>query len=731
MNNQIKNQVQSIFVLVLFFILAFVQGMDVAPLELTGTENAPQSRTSQSSSDKFVLRSRVLANTTSSMSTQSNTAPTQKVIEVVAENEVLVTYFNDAVYSIILDSEISGYAGNRVYSGKIKGEPFLSLVAVLNEKGDIYLTMDNVSTGKSYTLSSEVAGNIVIQEIAHSSKKSHMYTETLPLTIDTAKLSTPRNSALPSGVEFSPESCPEILFSNRMPCDGSTIDVMVLYDTTSKAKKGTQMNSFAESCVQKMNLALKNSQITEFTMRLVHVEAVNITHNSTYEGMLEILKSFSNADLTTGVYGDIKNLRNTCGADLVTCFVDHQANDGLGGVGWSLRETYKAWFADYGYNVVDVDAATSGHTYTHELGHNMGAGHSRTQASQRGPQYYVNGAAPASETDYPNDYSAGYQNIEKSAYTIMAYNFDGTGTGNPGNIYDLELPVFSAPRNYTYNGVSYTIGAANANNTQIIKEQWAYVSNFRTSTSPINPTEETNLCAGMSMPSLSVTVTSNGVESAYSFLKKPSLRFEYMDPYTLKTKKISLKIYNFQKGITSISSWVNSSPQLFDKRLYNRSKRDSYTSSFISSSDAFFQTYPASLSARFNDKTLPNGRVYQITGLSYPFVNPVISALTETPDPYVYTLTGMNFGRTTPKVWIEYKQKGKIKRQSLRVSGAYSKDSVTKSKIMSSKTGVSEVLIKFPKKWMYNLKRPVSEDGYYELVLSNGKGMVAISITFQ
>lgn len=123
----------------------------------------------------------------------------------------------------------------------------------------------------------------------------------------------------------------------------------------------------------------------------------------------------------------------------------------------SLHEGYDS--AGCGFNACQIRSVDIAHTMTHEVGHNMGAGHGDKQADSPGPQYYT--------------YSSGYYFTASGTkyHTIMAYDSDGYGN------YYREVPYFSSP-NYRYEGVA--VGTADKNdNTRTLCENWQMVANNR------------------------------------------------------------------------------------------------------------------------------------------------------------------------------------------------------------------------------------------------------------
>ena len=164
----------------------------------------------------------------------------------------------------------------------------------------------------------------------------------------------------------------------------------------------------------------------------------------------------------------VKTKRNEVGADIVTTLIDTGSAGGTTGLGFSLRNTNFAAFSEAAYNVCAVRAVASSHTMTHEVGHNIGAGHATAVAdsSIRGPQLY--------------EYSAGhyFTGTDGVAYhTIMAYNSDGYG-----NHYSAA-PFFSSP-DFTYQGTP--VGDAMHDNVRTIQQTYLAASKWRAQQVPMS-----------------------------------------------------------------------------------------------------------------------------------------------------------------------------------------------------------------------------------------------------
>lgn len=234
----------------------------------------------------------------------------------------------------------------------------------------------------------------------------------------------------------------------------TTIDIMIVYDSTAKAWVDNHggMNLFAQDAVARMNQAMHDSNI-DLDFNLVHTESISYSH-STLDNDLSALVGNS------GVFANVHELRNTYGADLVAMLVDTGSVYGAVGLGYSLRYTWGQ--PDYGLTVSAIQTVAITHTMTHEVGHNLGAGHSKNQLSEPGPNSYL------------NSYSAGWYFTGTSGtkyHTIMAYNDDGYGH------YYNEAPIFSSPL-INYSG-STAGDAQDGDNARCIREMMGVVAAYQ------------------------------------------------------------------------------------------------------------------------------------------------------------------------------------------------------------------------------------------------------------
>ncbi|WP_428235679.1 zinc-dependent metalloprotease [Gracilimonas sp.] len=223
--------------------------------------------------------------------------------------------------------------------------------------------------------------------------------------------------------------------------DSITIDLMLVY--TDSAESWANSSGFGNIefvLAQSMNLsqtALDNSE-TGIELRLAHV------HKTIYRGdnnedidagthlrrftQNEDNPSFGQSnDEYNGYMEEVHDLRDEYGADLVALIM---SEPNTGGIAWVLNSVEGSPIR--GFSVNRVQQVASNYTLVHEIGHNMGNSHSRTQSQ-----------AAASESGALFHYSVGFQNIPASYVTVMAYN-------EPGQQLQ-EAPIFASP-NLMFNG---------------------------------------------------------------------------------------------------------------------------------------------------------------------------------------------------------------------------------------------------------------------------------------
>ena len=357
-------------------------------------------------------------------------------------DELEVVLFADVALNVRLVERTPSRGGRQTFLATVDGYGETRNAVVVASAAGVQIDVQDYRRGRVYTVASGCGGVTVSEQDPRGGR---------------------RTCACATGPSAATAGAPALAQSVQSS-DNPYVDVMIAYDTMAAAYAESTLGgitNFAETCVQKMNTALANTGLdARFRFRLVGVYAApgNAGGSISY-----VLNSIVSAGVTLNGYNwsELEDARSACGADVVSVLVDNYSAYGTTGSGYSYSPGNAADFADSAYNACLIRAVAQGHTMTHEVGHNMGAGHAtEVDPSQitPGPQYY--------------GYSAGHYFTAngRSYCTIMAYNFDGFG-----NSYD-EVPYFSSP-DHTYCGVP--VGDAFHDNSRTLANTFRAVSEFR------------------------------------------------------------------------------------------------------------------------------------------------------------------------------------------------------------------------------------------------------------
>lgn len=216
--------------------------------------------------------------------------------------------------------------------------------------------------------------------------------------------------------------------------DTVTIDILVLYTTS--AREWTQANpalgSINVALAQAFNLsqqALDLSQ-TAIKLRPVHITETTFTEEGTASSsILSYLSAKAGDTRNWGVPSNLyflldeaHTLRDLHGADLVALMAN--VTD-TGGIAWLLSS--HSGSQEFGFSLNNIRQTHFTYTLVHEIGHNMGNAHGRTQSSQ-----------PAGILGGLNPYSTGFRwtaPTETGYVTVMHYESAGF----------QRTPYFSSP----------------------------------------------------------------------------------------------------------------------------------------------------------------------------------------------------------------------------------------------------------------------------------------------
>ncbi len=244
------------------------------------------------------------------------------------------------------------------------------------------------------------------------------------------------------------------------------VDVLVAFDNGAKAWvenewDGDTLEECADAAVQRMNMVLANSGLgNTYSYRLAGVTVVDDTASA-------VDYALGHECYGLDAWARVRAAREICGADIVTALVDLGPTfTGTRGVSYGLTRGYNgriASFAALAFNACHIRSTFAEYTMVHEVGHNLGAGHSDLNNNYEGraSQYC--------------DYAAGlhFANSTGGLFrTVMGYV-----DGSDGRRY-APTPYFSSP---TLKPVEHDVylGTPTNDNVRVLGETCSAVSQFR------------------------------------------------------------------------------------------------------------------------------------------------------------------------------------------------------------------------------------------------------------
>ena len=377
-------------------------------------------------------------------------------------DELELALFDDVTLELMLVEETPSPLGGKSFLARVGGYEGVCN-AVVHQTGDgLQVDVQSYKTGKVYTIYSTAEGVKVSELVSEGVQcceelKVPEGVGKVPRVMDEVKIVIGGGTSEKDEKETEKESA-----------SGETyVDLLIVYEKGAAewAAFNGGVTNFAEVSVQKMNTAIANTGLDKkFRFRLAGVKTVEAEgYKDSGASFNQILNAIVRDQEWNGYqWGNVQLMREAVGADIVCILTDTGSEYGTTGSGYSYTQDGAEDFSQFAYCCCSIRAVAQGHTMTHEVGHNMGAGHSDKMANEdnRGPQFY--------------EYSSGYYFYvgERGYYTIMAYNADGYG-----NTYN-SVPYFSSP-DYFYEGVA--VGDATHDNTRTLANNFAAVAAFRAS----------------------------------------------------------------------------------------------------------------------------------------------------------------------------------------------------------------------------------------------------------
>lgn len=307
-----------------------------------------------------------------------------------------------------------------------------------------------------------------------------------------------------------------------------TIDVMVVYDNKSVeylSQKGVSQKLFAADLVNKIAVPFANSNI-DVTYNLAHVMAIDYTTVAGTDGM-----NMKQDLIAVAGNSDVKRERISHNADLVQFIVNierPQYGKWMSGIAYEPCRTNAnavsvACSKKYAYSVSsiqDIDHASIALTASHEIGHNLGAGHATTQ------NFGVN------QTSNHGYYFTGSDEV--GYHTVMSYK----------KASSTRIPFFSTPC-LKYKGTA--VGSDAANNTSEIANNIGIVANYYGEQQSYTAPESNECPQSRSATAAADTTESTTTTSEQSHIKKtaPSQASQLA---ALKSKAGSTNEYQTKSG---------------------------------------------------------------------------------------------------------------------------------------------------------------------------------------
>lgn len=303
-----------------------------------------------------------------------------------SSQRVRIDFFPDVSFTVNFDRvERQGRAVS--WSGKVEGLAGSS--ATFLAAGSVVMASVNPGDGKVYQIRTDESGKQWSVEIDQSLFPNDER--------DSVPVATPEPTAVADSNTIASD-------------DGSTIDVLVLYTTAARMAAGgtTAIQQLAQLGIAETNTSYSNSAIIQ---RVRLVAALEVAYSEASAG---IATDLSRMRITSdGFLDEASTLRESYGADIVSLWVDTaEATCGVGYVLPNVTSTPTA-LSTAGFNVVELDCATGNYTFGHEMGHNMGANHAKSDLD-------TSGDAPVGVFPYSNGYkqTGGTDRFR----SVMAYN---------------------------------------------------------------------------------------------------------------------------------------------------------------------------------------------------------------------------------------------------------------------------------------------------------------------
>jgi hypothetical protein len=409
---------------------------------------APGATETSQAADPRVQRARTVTIDTGHLNAMLGAAPLQldtagRIIGTPAQ--LTLNLFDDVEIHLVKLDQHRNEQGHVVWLGGVVDDPLGSATIVI-DGGDVSASI--VAHGRSITVFPAGDGAHVVREIRERSSREWLDPTQRPLS----------DAIRPPRPPAEGPSAPRML--ERSSADAqTTLRVLIVY-TPKAATNIANMGAAISLAMADLNATLANSQIS-VQGQLVGVERVNYTEGSATDN--QILNDATNG---VGDFARIQQMRAVVQADLVAVLASY-ANTSCG-LAWINDDADQfpnsiGALVRYGVSLTNSSGGCLPSTFTHEVGHNLGANHDR---------FVVTNDVPG-----PQGYNYGYIDTTAKFRDVMAYDDECDSL----SILCPRIQYYSNP-SINYNG--RPIGVPDndpkaANNSRKIREIAPTIARFR------------------------------------------------------------------------------------------------------------------------------------------------------------------------------------------------------------------------------------------------------------
>lgn len=386
--------------------------------------------------------------------------------------------FEDVTVTGILENATSPGPGRMIYRGHLQGEA-----------GSYFLLASQ---------SNVVAGTVFLPKrggfkIQYAGDGIHRISETDPKLVPPCGVTKAAGKEVPLAFQAAPAAKLSTASSSLAGTTLTVVDVLVLY--TAQARDGaggdSGMDTLIDLAVAEANTVYQNSKVN----LLLHLaKKAKVSYEGSGNLTTDLNRLVNQAD---GYLDEVAGLRKSCQADLVCLLVEN--SDGPSGIAVQTANATNA------FSVVERQYAVGNYIFAHELAHNFGCQHDRSNANTSGVYSYSYGWV------FPVGYS--------SYGTVMSY---------PGQ----RIPYFSNPLvNFLGVPTGIASGANAANNAQTLSLRMPTVSAFSgiastTQTPTItltSPTNNTSIFVGSDLVLTANAAAGTGAITRVDFFRDGAL----------------------------------------------------------------------------------------------------------------------------------------------------------------------------------------------------------------